>query len=91
MSRRKWHDKRVPTKISPTYRRPLELNVQGGTPSEPMLLGDPVEMDPVFVEANGMRVYGVRKGERRWVTGSQVQAALDAEWFILVEDEEVDA
>lgn len=86
--RRKWANKRVPSKINPNYRRPLEVGVKGDCRETALHLGEVTDdMEPVFVEANGMRVYGVRKGDRRWVIGDKVQPAIDADWFIVIDPE----
>lgn len=80
--------KRVPAKINVNYRRPLELNRRGDSPATAIVCGEPDDSEPILVEANGMRVYGVRKGERRWVTGDKVQLAIDADWFLVCHEAE---
>lgn len=84
--RRKWHDRRVPVKISPTYRKPLDKFQRGASPRSAIVIGEANGAPPVLVQTNGMMVHGIRKDCRRWVTGTGVADALDADEFVLVDD-----
>lgn len=67
-------------------QRPLQAVYHpGDRVDDPIVCGERRDGDePVKVESTGM-VYGIRKGQQRWVVGSAVQAAITIGGFVVLE------
>ena len=71
----------VPSRLSPRHGRAIELGVAGESAQSPILCGDLDDSDPVLIVATSL-AFGIRPGSIRWVTGSEVDAALADRRFV---------
>lgn len=71
--------------VKPQQRPLMAVQRFGVRADEPIICGEVDEQHTaVLVETTGM-VYGIRKGEKRWVIGSHVEAAITCGGFVVLE------
>lgn len=87
LTQRQYQERRA-GKVAPVKpnQRPLHpVYHPGSSIGDPIVCGDRRDGDePVKVESTGM-VYGIRKGEQRWVVGSHVGPAIRCGAFVVLE------
>ena len=90
LTQRQYQERRA-GKVAPVKpdQRPMSpVYHPGSTVDDPIVCGERRDGDvPILVEATGM-VYGIRKGQQRWVVGSNVDAAVLVGGFVLLEPPE---
>lgn len=77
--------RKIPPQVPITGRAMPQPEQRGSDPDKPIVCGEPNDDIPRLVEATAM-IHGIRKGQQRWVTGTEVAAAVDTGMFVHLAD-----